>query len=471
MKNKEVILIIFLSFLLTFELIYINYFNNKIYFKNISDYEQIEVFDEYKKENVVACFGNKYKCKSINYKINGTINNKKVGKYILTYNAKYGKKSLKKEKEIRVIDTKKPELIIEGNFDNVCPNGKNDNVILSATDNYDGDITNNIKYLIKDNKIIYKVSDSSGNTTKKEFNANIKDDEKPTILLDGDKTIYLSVNSKYEELGYVAIDNCDGDITKKVNITGKIDTSKEGVYTLTYSVSDSNNNKVSVNRTIRVFKKNIYKPEDVLNKVIYLTFDDGPGAHTQRLLDILKKYDVKVTFFVTGYDPKYADLIKREYEEGHTVGLHSMSHNYAKIYVSEESFMEDLFSINEYVKKYTNVDSKIIRFPGGSSNTVSRRYRNGIMSQLTKKVEDLGFRYFDWTISSGDAGSTKDTNQIFKNVTSALKENKANVVLMHDIKSYSVDAVEKIIQYGLSNGYTFAPLTLKSPVIHQSVNN
>lgn len=471
MKDKKVLLIIFLSVLLLSMLLYINYFNNKIYFKNISNYEEIEVFSNYKDNKVVACFGNKYKCKIINYKTNGTIDNKKIGKYKITYSAKYGKKSLKKEKEIKVIDTKKPELIVEGTFDNVCPNGKNDNVSLSATDNYDGNITNNIKYLVKDNKIIYKVSDSSGNTTKKEFDVNIKDDEKPTILLDGDKTVYLKLGSNYEEMGYVAIDNCDGDITKKVKIDGSVNTNKEGVYTLTYSVKDSNNNESSINRVVKVFKKNNYNLNEDISKVIYLTFDDGPGAYTEKLLNILNEYNVKVTFFVTGYDSKYANLIKREYEEGHTVGLHSMSHNYAKIYVSEESFMEDLFSINEYVKKYTNVDSKIIRFPGGSSNTISRRYRNGIMSVLTKKVEDIGFRYFDWTISSGDAGSTKDTNQIIKNVTSAIKENKANVVLMHDIKSYSVDAVESIIEYGLSNGYTFAPLTLNSPIVHQKVNN
>ena len=133
--------------------------------------------------------------------------------------------------------------------------------------------------------------------------------------------------------------------------------------------------------------------------------------------------------------------------------------------------MQDLLQIQNKVRDYTGVESMIIRFPGGSSNTISKRYKNGIMSELSKKIQELGFRYFDWTIASGDAGNTRDTNKIISNVTSSFKENSMNVVLMHDIKPYSVDAVESIIMYGLANGYTFAPLTLNSPNVHQKINN
>ena len=133
--------------------------------------------------------------------------------------------------------------------------------------------------------------------------------------------------------------------------------------------------------------------------------------------------------------------------------------------------MQDLLKIQDKVKKYTGTESMIIRFPGGSSNTVSKRYKVGIMSELSNKVQELGFKYFDWTIASGDAGNTRDTNIIIKNVTSNFRQNSMNVVLMHDIKPYSVDAVESIIQYGLANGYTFAPLTMNSPNVHQKLNN
>lgn len=471
MKNKGLIIIIILSILVVGMLVYACFFRNTIYFNNFISEEKVEVYGKYSDKKINVCYGNRLFCKKIKYSKKGAVDNKKIGTYVITYSARYGKKIVEKQKKVKVVDTKPPELVIEGSFDNVCPNGKTSNVIYKATDNYDGDVTSNIKYSLKDSKMIYKVSDSSGNATSKEFDVIINDIEKPSIVLNGDSTVYLGLGNKYNEQGYAALDNCDGDITGNIQVNGNVDTNKEGSYTITYSVKDSYNNQASVKRTIRVFNRNNYTPGVITSKTIYLTFDDGPGAYTAKLLDILKKYDAKATFFVTGYDSNHANLIKREYDEGHTVGLHSFSHNYAKIYVSEEAYMEDLLAINDRVKEYTGVDSKIIRFPGGGSNTVSRRYRNGIMSLLTKKVEEIGFRYFDWDISSGDAGNTKDTNQIYKNVISSIRPEKANVVLMHDIKSYSVAAVERIIEYGLSNGYTFAPLTMESPVVHQKVNN
>lgn len=472
MKNKGLLTILFFSILLLVVLIYINYFNNTIYFKNLKPYDKVEVFSNYKKDDkVIACYGNNLKCSKIKYKIQGKVDTKKLGVYTITYSAKKNKKTLFVKKKVKVVDTTAPELKIEGVFDNVCPSGKTSGVTYEAIDNYDGNITNKIKYKINDNKIIYKVTDSSGNTIKKEFDVTIKDDEKPTLILNDESTLYIVIGSKYVEPGYVAIDNCDGNITDQVKVSGEVDTSKKGTYEITYSVKDELGNETIAKRLVKVFPKNNYVPGVVNNKTIYLTFDDGPGSHTARLLDILKKYDVKVTFFVTGYNDRYNDLLTREHNEGHTVGLHSYTHNYKLIYTSVDSYMEDLLKIQDKVKRYTMEESWIIRFPGGSSNTVSRNYHLGIMSELTKKVEEIGFRYFDWTVVSGDAGNTKDPNKIIQNVTTGVRENDINVVLMHDIKSYTVDAVERIINFGLANGYTFAPLTMDSPVVHQGVNN
>lgn len=471
MRDKGFLIVLFLSIIILAMLTYINYFNNKIYFKDVNLYEKIEVFKKYNDKKITVCYGNKFRCNLIDYKIHGTVNTKRLGVYTITYRATKNKNVSTIKKKVLVVDTTKPNLNIIGEFNNVCPNGKAKDVQISAHDNYDGDITDKVMYKIKDNKIIYKVSDSSGNTTKRSFEVNIMDNEKPTIILNDENTIYLSVGSKYVEPGYVAIDNCDGNITEQVEVSGRVDTSKKGEYELTYSVKDSLGNETIVKRIVKVFPKNNYKPGEVSSKTIYLTFDDGPGAHTARLLDILKNYDVKVTFFVTGYNNNYNDLLKREADEGHTVGLHSYTHNYELIYSSMEAYMEDLLKIQDKVKEYTGIESKIIRFPGGSSNTISRRYRTKIMTDLTKKVEEIGFRYFDWTISSGDAGNTKDPNKIVENVISGIKEGEPNIVLMHDIKSYSVDAVGRIIEYGLSNGYTFAPLMINSPVVHQKVNN
>ena len=203
---------------------------------------------------------------------------------------------------------------------------------------------------------------------------------------------------------------------------------------------------------------------------IYLTFDDGPGAYTARLLDILKQYNVKATFFVTGGGDD--SLIIREYQEGHTVGLHTWSHRYDQLYRSVDAYFEDLQLVHDRVQALTGVDSKIIRFPGGSSNTVSAKYdgKTKIMSTLTQEVGKRGYVYFDWNIASGDAGNVTTTDGVYNTVVSHLHDG-VNVILQHDIKSYSVDAVEKIIKFGLDNGYTFEPLTVNSPTVHHGVNN
>ena len=471
MKNKALLFIIIISFSLLFSLFYVNYYSLNLYAKNFDKKVDVEVFKKYKNKKETFCYGNRLKCKKIRYKVTGFVDTKKVGSYKIKYEAKYKNLRITKIKTIKVVDKVKPELDVEGTFTNVCPNGKNDNVKITANDNYDGDISSNVKYKIVGNKIEYKVSDSSGNTTKKKFDVTILDDEKPNIILNGGNTIYLGENKEYKELGYVATDNCDGDITKKVVVAGTVNTKKAGNYEIIYRVLDERNNETIMKRIVKVFKTNNYKPGEIGAKTIYLTFDDGPGPYTERLLEILAKYNVKATFFVTGYNNNYNHLLKRENDEGHTVALHSYTHDYKTIYTSVEAYMDDLLKIQNKVKEYAGIESKIIRFPGGSSNTISRRYKMGIMSELTSKVEELGFRYFDWTILSGDAGNTKDPNKIVENVTGNIKEGEVNVVLMHDIKSYTVDSVERIIEYGLANGYTFAPLTMDSPVVHDKVNN
>lgn len=204
--------------------------------------------------------------------------------------------------------------------------------------------------------------------------------------------------------------------------------------------------------------------------VIYLTFDDGPSNYTATLLDVLKKYDVKATFFVTGYGDDA--MIKREYDEGHTVGLHTWSHKYDQVYNSVDAYFADLAKISERVKNITGEESRIIRFPGGSSNTVSTRYDGGIriMSILTSEVEKRGYHYYDWNISSGDAGGANTTDAVYANVVTRLKPGP-NVVLQHDVKDFSVAAVERIVEFGLANNYVFMPIDFDSFNAHHGVNN
>ena len=284
----------------------------------------------------------------------------------------------------------------------------------------------------------------------------VKDIERPVITLEGGNETYICPNSKYKELGYKASDNIDGDLTKKVKITEKENE-------VTYEVEDKAHNKTEAKRTVKMVRRD--SPG-----TIYLTFDDGPNYGTTNvILDILKEENVKATFFVTGKGPD--ELIKREYDEGHTVALHTFSHNYQTVYQSVDAYFNDLTKVHDRVASITGYDSRIIRFPGGSSNTISRHYQEGIMTTLTKEVIEKGYYYYDWNISSGDAGEYKDSRSIINQVTRNLSKERTNMVLMHDIKTYTRDALREIIKYGKENGYHFDKITPGTKMIRQKVNN
>ena len=205
-------------------------------------------------------------------------------------------------------------------------------------------------------------------------------------------------------------------------------------------------------------------------KVVYLTLDDGPSKNTQAVLDILDKYNAKATFFVTcsGSLDKYA---KKIIEKGHTLGLHTCTHRYNTIYSSEENYFNDLNSISNKVEELTGYKSKYIRFPGGSSNTISR-FNKGIMTRLTQKVTEDGYKYYDWNIDSGDAAGA-DKDGVYNNVISALKNHNysTNMVLMHDIKVSTKNALDGIIKDALDMGYTFSNINDYTSEVHHRVNN
>ena len=303
-------------------------------------------------------------------------------------------------------------------------------------------------------------------TYKIEF--DVVDNEKPEIKLNGEENMSLYLGSTYEEKGATAEDNYDGDLTSKIEIEGNVDTSVLGEYKINYKVIDTAGNENVMIRNITVKEKpaplSCGEPG-----VIYLTFDDGPNSvYTPVILDVLKKYDVKATFFVTSAGPD--ELIKREFDEGHAIGIHSSTHDYAKIYASSEAFWNDMNIVKDRVYNITGQYPTLLRFPGGVSNTVSKKYHKGIMTQLAKEVEDNGYAYFDWNLSSGDAGGTTDPEVEFKNVYTTLTKTKGNVILMHDIKKHTSLAIENIVKYGIENGYKFDVLN-KDIICHQRINN
>ena len=185
---------------------------------------------------------------------------------------------------------------------------------------------------------------------------------------------------------------------------------------------------------------------DDRHRKVYLTFDDGPSEETDRILDILDEYQVKATFFVTGKpDDKYGDVYRRIVADGHTLGMHSFSHNYSRIYASEEAFREDVEQLRDYLYQETGVKSDFYRFPGGSSNTVSRTS----IQQLITYLNEQNIVYFDWNVSAGDATSEYvSSERITSRVISQVGEYKEAVVLMHDSsdKKSTVEALPMIIE-------------------------
>ena len=481
----------------------------------------------------------------------GEVDTKKLGSYFVKYTANYNDMEESITVSYIVIDTKKPVIDLVINEDTyTSPKDKYVEEGFSAIDNYDGDLTDKVIREEKDGIVFYTVSDSFGNTTTVERkivykdtvapvitlngeadlkistgeeyveagfvasddcegdisdkvvvsgevdtakngsyvityavkdsygnecvinrNVTVQDITPPTISLKGDKNQYIKIGSTYSDPGFSALDTVDGDMTDKVQVSGSVDTSKIGSYTINYKVTDSSGNSNSVSRQIYVFDKqaevNTVNPG---NKVVYLTFDDGPGPYTKRLLDILDKYNVKATFFVTGQKLGYKDMIGETYRRGHTIALHTYSHEYS-IYRSEETYFADLKKIEDICVAQTGVKPNIVRFPGGTSNTISRNYCKKIMTTLSKSLGYRGYFYCDWNVSSGDAGGAKTKDEVANNVINGIKRNNVSIVLQHDIVSFSVDAVEKIIVWGLANGYTFLPMNESTPMYHHKPNN
>lgn len=211
-----------------------------------------------------------------------------------------------------------------------------------------------------------------------------------------------------------------------------------------------------------------YKSGRITKKVAYLTFDDGPSSNTIKILDILDKYDVKATFFVigkSGRDKEYKAIVDR----GHTIALHSYSHNYAKVYASEKAFWNEMNKVSDKIYSVTGVRTKILRFPGGSSNTVYKKYCRGLMAKLKKSVPAKGYYYHDWNVSSGDAsGNNISKYKIIANIKNGCKNKTTVNILMHDTgsaKRTTVEALPAIIEYLLAQGYDIQPITEDSVLI------
>lgn len=401
--------------------------------------------------------------------VSGSICERDLGCQQLNYSAQISGWNAEASRKVHVVDTKPPVLELMDMETEYVPGEPFIEPGFHAADNHDGDLTERVVRTEKEGMLIYAVTDLSGNPAVARREIPGFDPKPPVITLEGGEDYRIRVGTVYEEPGYFALDNLDGDLTQMVMVEGEADWLTPGSYPITYRVCDSGGNETVLVRNVTVESAEWPDTEYPRGKTIYLTFDDGPGIHTKQLLDVLDAYGAKATFFVV--DSGYDDLMKEIVRRGHSIGIHSVSHKYEEIYASPEAFFADLYGMQEIIYQNTGVRTTLMRFPGGGSNTISKRYSPGIMTTLTRAVQDAGFQYFDWNVSSGDAGETVKTEKVYDYVVEGVQNHRVSIVLQHDIHYYSVAAVEKILQWGKRNGYQFLALRENSPGFHQNLLN
>ena len=400
--------------------------------------------------------------KEYSYTKSSNVDISKLGTYTYSYLVKYNEKEYYLEREVTIVDDVAP--VVDLKTDSVerdyCSKSDTHNIEYSVIDNYDGDITENAVLTEEDEQYILTAIDSSNNKTVVEIPITYNKEPKNSLKLKGNKTINVKLNGKYEEQGATYSNGCQVDKKAKIKIEGTVDTSKVGTYTIKYSY-----NKLSVSRKVVVYEPSKEEPSSN-KKIIYLTFDDGPSKYTRKLLDILDKYDVKATFFVVGTN---TSIIKEEYERGHAIGVHSLTHNWS-IYKSLDAYLDDFNKMNDIIEKQTGSRSMIFRFPGGSSNSVSRRYATGIVQKIADYMTKAGYVYFDWNVSAGDASSNTG-EEVYRNVINGVKNCSKCVILMHDSKQKTVNQVENILKTFIERGYEFRTLDTNGPIVHHHIKN
>ena len=321
-------------------------------------------------------------------------------------------------------------------------------------------------------KVIYTVEYLDKTATAERI-VSVIDKEPPEITLTDGDHVSIRPGNGFTDPGATAVDDSDGDVTAQIESKGFVDPFNKGDYEVDYWVSDSYGNEAKATRTITVEGE----PVREVKGVIYLTFDDGPSSEvTEEILKTLEEYEVPATFFVIDYGTNQdkIKLMKRAIKDGCTIGIHGYSHDYSKIYASVPDFMNNVTTLHDKLQADLGIDTRIIRFPGGSSNTVSKNYCKGIMSDLVKEVQKEGYMYTDWNVDSTDAsGNNISAKKIIKSVEKNCDLEKYNVILMHDsdAKKTTAKALPKIIEWAQEEGYVFKAMTTDGPSVHHKVNN
>ena len=222
---------------------------------------------------------------------------------------------------------------------------------------------------------------------------------------------------------------------------------------------DANSSPKYRSKYKELYVDNPFEYEDLSGqKICYLTFDDGPDVYTTgRILDILKQYDVKATFFVVYNESESAKaLLKRMVDEGHTIGVHSAEHSYKAIYKSVTAYLKDFKKVSDWIEDATGIKPEIFRLPGGSINIYNAKKQEAIVTEMLRR----GYTYYDWNCNSGDAAASWITADEIKDNVLRETEDDKKIVLMHDGQKHwaTLEALESVIQALIEEDYEFRAL-------------
>ena len=444
------------------------------------------------------------------------VNIHEPGTYVVTYSAKFMWLSASSTRDVVIVDTTPPVIELKHIDDYyTLPHHAYEEEGFTATDNHDGDITSKVVSEEKDGHVYYTVSDQYGNKATADREIFYDDRNAPVFSFPSGEEGFLFQGQTWED-DVQAEDDADGDVSDRVKSEGSVDTGKVGTYIITYTVSDEWGNVAKKNRYVTVKRVPVTADEAAAaavitpvsaqaaaagstagtgstanaaagagaaaeqtakpatadpKKIIYLTFDDGPGKYTEELLKILDDHKVLATFFVTAAYKDYQDLIGAEYNAGHSVGVHTATHEYSEIYASTDAYWEDFNIMQDIIQEQTGCRTDIFRFPGGASNTISANYSKGIMSELAKQSGEKGYIYVDWNVTSGDAGDTTDSEVLYQNMMKGIHTYENSFILCHDIKDFTIATMDRFITDALKEGYTFLPITSETRTCHHGINN
>ena len=444
------------------------------------------------------------------------VNIHEPGTYVVTYSAKFMWLSASSTRDVVIVDTTPPVIELKHIDDYyTLPHHAYEEEGFTATDNHDGDITSKVVSEEKDGHVYYTVSDQYGNKATADREIFYDDRNAPVFSFPSGEEGFLFQGQTWED-DVQAEDDADGDVSDRVKSEGSVDTGKVGTYIITYTVSDEWGNVAKKNRYVTVKRVPVTADEAAAaavitpvsaqaaaagstagtgstanaaagagaaaeqtakpatadpKKIIYLTFDDGPGKYTEELLKILDDHKVLATFFVTAAYKDYQDLIGKEYNAGHSVGVHTATHEYSEIYASTDAYWADFNKMQDIIQEQTGCRTDIFRFPGGASNTVSANYSKGIMTELARQSAEKGYIYVDWNVTSGAAGDTTDSEVLYQNMMKGIHTYENSFILCHDIKDFTIATMDRFITDALKEGYTFLPITSESKTCHHGINN